>query len=221
MNSAEIKKTIQEHNSYASKVMNTDHQTRENTLLLYKNFIDTDPIIKDIIKDIIILSKDAPDLFIKSEYNILVSKDDSDEKKDMAILYKHLNYMVEMDAELRVYAFSIYYYEKKYDSAISKLLTTSVKPLIGYIQQKLNELLIDAEEDEKKEQRSSIHNGDNYFGPTQKVGNGNASMENMGNDNSKKKFIFQKESFFLGILSSVIAGLIIFGIEELIRFLSA
>lgn len=219
MKKVEIKKIIMQHNSVASAVMNTKYDTRENTILSYKNFIDSNYVIAEILSPIKQASVNAPDLFQNENHGISIHSD-SDEIKDKAILYKHLTFMVENDKELKYYAHSIYWMERKFDVAIQKLLQDSVRPLIEYIRLKLEEMYAEAEDQERIEQTTSIHNGDNiYGGNVQKVGNGKASMSNVGNDNSKKKFIFQKESFFIGILSAVVSGLIIFGIEELIRYI--
>lgn len=219
MRSVEIKKVIMQHTNHASAVMNTNYETRENTIVSYKNFIDNNPIISSIISLIKEAAANAPDLFDKNGYDISVCSD-SDEIKDKAILYKHLSFMAESDKNLGDYALSIYWRERKVNTAIQKLLQSSVLPLINYIRLKLEELYAEAEDREKQEQATAIHNGDNiYGGNIQKVENGQASMKNVGNDNSKKKFHFQKESFFLGVLSAVVSGLIIFGLEELIRYI--
>ena len=89
MKSTEIKKIIMQHNQYASEVMNTTYNTRENTLLNYKNYIESNPTISELISKIINESSNAPDLFIQTENALNVSSD-SDKIKDMAILYKHL-----------------------------------------------------------------------------------------------------------------------------------
>ena len=220
MKSTEIKKIIMQHNQYASAVMNTKYQTRENTLSNYKTYIENQPTIKSLMADVFEASLVAPDLFNKTNYSIEVLSD-SDEIKDKAILYKHLCFMVGNKKELYNYALSIYWRESKIDSAIRKLLETSMKPLIEYIQLKLSNLLLEAESEEKQV-TASVHNGDVIMGGNvQKVEHGNATMKDVGNDKSRKKFSFQKESFWLGVLSAVIAGLIVFGVEELIRYLIA
>lgn len=209
-----------QHNQYASAVMNTRYQTRENTLSNYKNFIENEPTIKGLMADVFEASLDAPDLFNQTGNSIEVLSDD-DEIKDKAILYKHLCYMVNDKKELYRYAFSIYWRESKFDSAIRQLLETSMKPLIEYIQLKLNNIFLEAEAEETQV-ATNVHNGDVIMGGNvQKVENGNATMKDVGNNKSRKKFSFQKESFWLGVLSAAIAGLIVFGIEELIRHLIA
>lgn len=218
MKTTEIKKVIMKHTDLASAVMNTKYDTRENTLLAYKTFIDTNALVNSIISPIKQAALEAPDLY-EGNYRGPINSD-ADEIKDKAILYKHLAFMVESNKELGTYAYSIYWVEKNFNASIQKLLRTSVLPLINYIRLKLEELYTEAEEQEKKNVPSTIHNGDNIFGGNvQKVENGEASMSNVGNDNSTKTFNFQKESFFLGILSAIVSGLIIFGIEELIKYL--
>lgn len=219
MKSVDIKKVILQHNNFASAVMNTNYQTREDTISAYKNFIDSNELVASIIAPIKAASLDAPDLF-KKNYNGVSVYSDPDIIKDKAILYKHLTYMTENTMKLKFYAHSIFFTSKKYNDAIRRLLETSVLPIINYIQLKLSELLTEAEDEEKRVQSTPIHNGDIFYGNNnQKVENGSASMKNVGNDNSKKTFTFQKESFFLGFVSAVISGLVVFGLEELIRYL--
>lgn len=130
-------------------------------------------------------------------------------------------FMVSNKVELYIYAKPLYWAEKTFDASIRKLLETSMKPLIEYIQLKLNNILLEAEAEESQV-ATNVHNGDVIMGGNvQKVENGNATMKDVGNNKSRKKFSFQKESFWLGVLSAVIAGLIVFGIEELIRHLIA
>lgn len=220
MKSTEIKKIIMQHNQYASEVMNTNYNTRENTLLNYKNYIESNPIISELISKIINESSNAPDLFIQTENALNVSRD-SDKIKDMAILYKHLCFMINDKRELYIYAHSIYWRMNKYNDAIRELLKISMKPLIEYIQLRLEELLLEAEAEEKQI-TASVHNGDVIMGGNvQKVEHGNANMKDVGNDKSRKKFYIQKESFWLGVLSAIISGLVVYGVEELIRHLIA
>lgn len=219
MKAVEIRKIIMQHNSFASAVMNTKYDTRENTIFSYKKFIDSNETISEIILPIKQASIEAPDLFEKGGHVISINSD-SNEIKDKAILYKHLSFMAESDKNLGSYAHSIYWTERKFDGAIQKLLQTAVLPLINFIRLKLEEKYAEAEDREKRQQVPFIHNGDNIYGKNvQKAENGNAVMTNVGNDSSNNKFVFQKESFFLGILSAVISGVIVFGIEELIRYI--
>lgn len=220
MKSIEIKKVMMQHNQYASAVMNTTYQTRENTLLNYKDYVENEPFIKKLIATIIDKSKKAPNLYIQTENSLQVTSD-SDKINDMAILYKHLCVMVEDKRELYIYAHSIYWRTNNYGDAIRNLLTVSMKPLIEYIQLGLENLLLEAEAEEKQV-TASVYNGDVIMGTNiQKVEHGNANMKDVGNDKSQKKFYFQKESFWLGVLSAIIAGLVVYGVEELIRHLIA
>lgn len=219
MKSVELKKTIMQHNNLASAVMNTKHDTRENTLFAYKNFIDSNEIVSQILLPIKTASIDAQDLFEKNGNDIEMNRD-SNEIRDKAILYKHLTFMVESDKLLYVYAHSIFWTEKTFNACIQRLMDTSVRPIIDYVRLKLEEMFVEAEHEEKMATASSIHNGDNFYGVNvQKVEHGQASMNNVGNDIASKKFVIQKESFWLGVLSAVLSGLIIWGIEELICYL--
>ena len=89
-----------------------------------------------------------------------------------------------------------------------------------YIRLKLEELYLDIEEQEKSKITSTYIEGDVYNNSTvQKEIGGNATMRDVGNDKSSKHFNFQKESFFLGVVSSVVSALIVWGVTELIKYL--
>ena len=67
MKKVDIKKIIMQHNRVASAVMNTKYDTRENTIAAYKNFIDSNETIAEILFPVKIASVDAPDLFKKEK----------------------------------------------------------------------------------------------------------------------------------------------------------
>ncbi len=219
MTIADIKKIISNHNRYASNLMNTTHLTSTNTALTYKKFIDETPVISVFLKDIIEASVTAKELFNNDEWSTTITVSDNEEEM-MSMYYKHLSYMATEVKDLSTYAFSKFFHEKKFDNAIKKLLSVAVAPLIQYIRLKLEELYLDIEEQEKSKITSTYIEGDVYNNSTvQKEIGGNATMRDVGNDKSSKHFNFQKESFFLGVVSSVVSALIVWGVTELIKYL--
>ena len=212
MTIADIKKIISNHNRYASNLMNTTHLTSTNTALTYKKFIDETPVISVFLKDIIEASVTAKELFNNDEWSTTITVSDNEEEM-MSMYYKHLSYMATEVKDLSTYAFSKFFHEKKFDNAIKKLLSVAVAPLIQYIR-------LDIEEQEKSKITSTYIEGDVYNNSTvQKEIGGNATMRDVGNDKSSKHFNFQKESFFLGVVSSVVSALIVWGVTELIKYL--
>ena len=95
-----------------------------------------------------------------------------------------------------------------------------VVPFIDYVKAKLEEIYLDLTDLENKERSSPqiSAGGDVIVGSTvQKQISGDATIKDVGNDNSKKKFEVHKESFGLGFLSAVLSGVVVWGITELIK----
>ena len=95
---------------------------------------------------------------------------------------------------------------------IQALLNFSVLPIIQFIEKNLSILYIEQEEREKQKQPFIGHQYN-----IQQNGNKN-TIKDSQNDNSVHKFEFNKGSFFLGVLASIISGLVVWGITELIMY---
>lgn len=211
MTCVEIKKTMKEHSDYASAVMNLRYDSITTPIFRYKSFIENNDIVKEIMSTIIEKSKTAADLFVHN--GISYEKDEID---NLAILYKHLVFMSQEDFDLRNYAITHYAIQcKKIDDAIQKLLKFAVLPIIQYIDRRLSNLYAECEEKEKQNQP---YIGNQYN--IQQNGKNN-TVKDSQNDKSVHKFEFHKESFFLGVLASVVSGLVVWGITELIKYLIA
>lgn len=65
MTCAEIKKTMKEHGDYASAVMNLRADSITTPIVRYKNFINSNGIVKSIMGEIIEKSVTSPDLFLR------------------------------------------------------------------------------------------------------------------------------------------------------------
>ena len=217
MTIAEIGKIITNHNYYASSLMNTDYSTPTNTAYAYKKYIDGTPVIADILKDVVETSKTAEELFIRNSFSVEM-RTSTDEIEMMAMYYKHLGEISVDGFDLANHAFWIYR-RKSYNEDIRKLLESVVYPLIQYIDIKWKEIYIDIQEQEKASVQPQIHIGDTITDSVvQKDIEGKSVIKSSGNDKHNKHFNFQKESFFLGILSAVVSGLIVWGITELIIY---
>lgn len=222
MTSAEIKNIIDKHNRYSSDAMRTTYDSGMAALIRYKKHIDEEPLISQIMEKTRLEATDAPDMLLSLNGGYSISYE-VDEEKNLPILYKHLTYMVENLNDLRGYASKYFGFKHKtLNESIYELLHRSLYPIIQYIQSELNARLTLQEEQEKRESDAKVVNnygGDHYQDSVVQKNNQQASMNNVGNDNSKKTFHFQKESFFLGIVASVISGLIVWGITALIQYL--
>ena len=219
MNIADIKKIIANHNRYASNLMNTNNSTATNTALAYKSFIDSTPLISEFLTEIVEKSKTARNLFGKNNFGNTTITTSDDEQEMMAIYYKHLDVLVSHGNDLSNYAFWMFR-AKKFDESIRKLLEVSVAPFIQYVQAKLEEIYLDIQEQDKRDNVPNYVAGDIITNSTvQKDFVGNATMRDVNNDKSTKHFNFQKESFFLGVFSAVISGLLVWGITELIKYI--
>lgn len=220
MTVAEIKKIIMKHNHYASELLNTNHTTATNTAYAYKKYIDETPLIVEILNKVIELSKTVDDLFVEDEFGSISVHSSNEELEMMAMYYRHLDVLVTKGDNLSNYAFWIVR-KKHFDDCISQLLELSVKPLINFINNKLQEIKMDAEEEERRTTAMPSYVGGDVItnSTVQKDIGGNAVMRDINSNKSEKHFHFQKESFFLGVVSAVVSGLLIWGIEELIKFL--
>lgn len=223
MTSAELKNIIAKHNRYASDVMNIKYDSGNAALVRYKHFIDEDAVISEIMKNAREKSAEAPDMFTSNGVGYTYTYE-IDEAENLPILYKHLSYMVDNATDLKLYAFKFYATKyKKFNDMIRELLKTAVFPIIQYIQAELNALCTTQEDNERRESgvkpvvQGNYYEGDHYQDSVVQKNNHKATMTDVKNDKSKKIFQFQKESFFLGIVASVVSGLIVWGITALIQ----
>lgn len=216
----EIKKIIASHNRYASNVLNTNYNTATNTVLDYKRFIEGQKDNFPFLAEIIDLSKTADDMFATEKWQHTTISTPDDEKERMPVYYKQIVHIAENVKDLGSYAYSIFFYESKFNNAIKRLFEVVVVSFIDYVKAKLEEIYLDLTDLENKERSSPqiSAGGDVIVGSTvQKQISGDATIKDVGNDNSKKKFEVHKESFGLGFLSAVLSGVVVWGITELIK----
>lgn len=209
MKSSELKGIIERHNRLASDAMNIKYDTGNIPLKRYKNLIDSDKVIKDILSDIVIASMTAPELFAYGDHGLYTNESEN-EIEDLAIKYKEITTLVNDDINLRDYAFKYFFLKhKKYNDMINELLCICLMPLIKHIQEALNKKLYELEDNERTQM---IVQGDIVNGVLQK---NNKKAVNK----QKVKFEFNKENFFLGIISAVVVEIVAWGIIELIKCL--
>ena len=209
MKSSELKGIIEKHNRLAGDAMNIEYDTGNMPLKKYKNFIDTNEVIKDILTDVVTASKTSPELFVYKDHGWFTNESEN-EIEDLAIQYKEIEKLVAEDSDLKLYAcklFSMKY--KKFNDMINELLSICLKPLVKYIQETLKNKLYELEENEKVQM---VVHGDYVNGVQQK---NNKKAVNK----QKVKFEFNKENFFLGIISAVVVEVVAWGIIELVKLL--
>ncbi len=209
MKSSELKSVIEKHNRLAGDAMNIEYDTGNMPLKKYKNFIDTNEVIKDILSKVVIASKKAPELFVDKGHGFYTNESEN-EIEDLAIQYKEISMLVEQDKDLRAYSAKYFALKhQKFNDMINELLSICLKPLIKYIQEALKNKLYELEENEKVQM---VIHGDYVNGVQQK---NNKKAVNK----QKVKFEFNKENFFLGIISAVVVEVIAWGIIELVKLL--
>lgn len=210
---ADIKNLIEKHNRLTSEFMAIKYDSTNVALIRYKKFIDSEETIQSILSNIVMKAKDAPDLFATTE-NQFGFHYETDEIDNLAILYKHLSFLVDNNVDLPSYSLKNNCRKyKKINEMIFNLLKDYVLPISAYISEQLKQMFNKLDMQEK-----NIYNGDVVYGIQQKD-NDKAVAKNVGNNKFKTTFNFNTGSFLLGILSAVTSGLIVWGITELIMFL--
>ena len=212
MKSSEIKTLLNKHNRLASEALNIGYDTGNMPLKRYKDLIDSDETIREIIKEIVNKSKDAEELFVVTQHS-LSTNEATDEVENLAILYKEITKLVVEDVNLTNYAikyFALKY--RKYNDMLNELMSICLLPLVKYIREALTQKIYELEEKEKAQ--SFVIHGD-YVGGNQQKNNDKAVMKTKNVD--KRKFVFSKENFFLGVLSAVVVEVVAWGIIELIK----
>lgn len=213
MTAVEIKAIIKLHLDYGSEAMNIKYNSGNTHLKRYKRLIDENPIIKEIVSPIKEQSYNSISLFEENDGDLTVH-DAINEIEDLAIKYKELTYLVDNDVDLTSYAIKLFLYKissRKYVDYINELFRACLLPLYLYIKRKLEEKLYECQEQEKE---PNVVHGDYVKGIMQKDNN-KAVVKNV--DKSKHKFEFNKSSFFLGIVGTVVAELIVWCLLELIQ----
>ena len=154
MTCAEIKKTMKEHGDYASAVMNLRADSITTPIVRYKNFINSNGIVKSIMGEIIEKSVTSPDLFLRDGTSYEV-----DEIDNLAIFYKHLCYISQEDFNLLSHAVSHYALKyKNFNDMIQALLNFSVLPIIQFIEKIYHYYTLNKKNVKNKSSRSLVIN---------------------------------------------------------------
>lgn len=164
------------------------------------------------MNDILTNYESAEDFFTFGQNSIeIVEK--IDEIEFLKSSYKLLCEDCVDKTELRNKAIKIYWTTRNFNDAINKYLKTAYFPLIRFIQTKLEELILEFEDEEKITMYEN-----NKIEIKQEGGKGN-KVKISKSQNKETNFVFQKESFWLGVLGAVISGLVVWGITELIKII--
>lgn len=188
--------------------MNIKYDTGKAPLIALKNFINTNEQVRKIFKDTLNNYENAEDFFTFGQNTIEVIEN-IDEIEFLKSSYKLLCEDCDDKTELQYKAHRVYWATSKFNDAINKYLKTAYFPLIRYIQTKLEKLILEYE-DEEKSKFAEI----NKIEIKQEGGKGN-KVKIGKSQNKETNFVFQKESFWLGVLGTIISGLVVCGITEL------
>ncbi len=143
----EYKKISLEFRRYASNVLNTEYNNYNAPLYRFKNYIDTQPIIKKIIeKATNNVDADYKDYFLMekngwSNINIPI-----DEKEHIKVMYDFMTYIVDNKLDVQGIALKFYCESRKLTDILRNFLSRSFKPLIEYIVDELSKEIMLLEE---------------------------------------------------------------------------
>lgn len=206
--STEVKKILKNFNNIANDVMNIKYDTGKAPLITLKNFINTNEQVREIFKDVLKNYENAEDFFTFGQYFVEVVEN-VDEIEFLKSSYKLLCEDCDDETRLQYKAHTVYRTTKSFNDAINQYLKTAYFPLIRFIQTKLEELILEFEDEEKVAMSEN-----NKIVVKQEGGKGN-KVKISKSQNKETTFVFQKESFWLGVLGAIISGLIVWGITEL------
>ena len=128
-------------------VMNIKYDTGKAPLITLKNFINTNEQVKEIFKDILKNYENAEDFFTFGQ-NTIEFVENVDEIEFLKSSYKLLCEDCDDKTELRYKAHRVYWTTRNFNDAINKYLKTAYFPLIRFIQTKLEELILEFEDEE-------------------------------------------------------------------------
>lgn len=137
-----------EFRRYASNVLNTEYNNYNAPLYRFKNYIDTQPIIKKIIERTIKgIDADYKNCFMIdgndwSDMNIPI-----DEKEHIKVMYDFMTHIVDNKMDVQRIALSFGCSSRKLTDILRSFLSRSFKPLIDYIVDELSKEIMLLEEE--------------------------------------------------------------------------
>lgn len=227
----ELKITDRELRRVIGALYNTQKKDNKTHLIILDNFFKQNDIIKECLQPFREMDVDLNDFVYQGSYsNEVVFKYPIDNKSRNALILKYIDYLLsdEMNKTSLMSTFTYYNGNKTYDDAIQNALRDLVNPLYLYMNDYIKEKIEDLEDENKDNSGKTIHTG--MYVENQVSGNQIKDNEVKGdiiqgdkNEKIVKQKFYQKEGFWGGVLSGVIATLIstgiIWGITELIKLI--
>lgn len=231
----DLKKTERDFRGLVSNLFNTEWTDGLFHLIKFNTFIHDNKEIKKIISKFDDPTIDISNFVMKGSTLLYTQFDKPlDDSLHYKYILKYINQLIENNTDLKQ-EFSYYKREKNYNNAIQTAFKDLISPLYTYI---IKELISKIEQEEDKEKKLEQKPVDVYMGDVAKDGgvvnkaghdiassnnnSTNIAGENIIQENNnikiKKKF-YQKEGFWTGVISGIIVGLAVWGIQELIKFL--
>lgn len=144
----EYKRISIEFRRYASNVLNTEYNNYNAPLYRFKDYIDTQPIIKEIIQDTINnVDADYNDCFILNGNNWGNINIPINEKEHIKVMYDFMTYIVENKKDVQSIALNFSCSSRKLTDMLRNFLARSFKPLIDYIVDELAKEILLLEEE--------------------------------------------------------------------------
>lgn len=148
MDIKEYKKISLEFRRYASNVLNTEYSNYNSPLYRLKNYIDTQPIIMEIINNQIKnVEFDYEECFNINSSDWSNINIPIDERKHMKAMYDFLDYIVSNNMDVMRLAMTFCYSSKNITEIIRNFLTKCFKPMIDFIIDELAKEIVMLEED--------------------------------------------------------------------------
>ena len=232
----ELKKVERELRGIVSTLFETETSDGNLYLIKFNEYINNNSVIKEIVRDYIDKDINLNDFIYKTDFGYIQFDIPVDESLHYKYILKYISHLIENKIVL-VREFSHYKNKKTYNDCIQLALKDLINPLYSYISRELMSKIEDLESKIREEEIKS--HGDFIIGDVAKNGgvfnketgdkisnhhntSNNANGDLVQGDNNKKvvkqKF-YQKEGFWTGVLSGIIVGLAVWGIQELIKFL--
>lgn len=221
----ELKKVEREFRNLSNELFSTEYNDGNVYLKKFNNYIRENLIIYEIIREFDNSNVDLNVFIFKDPHFRMIIPED--EKTHYKYIITYIKWLIDNNVKLTS-EFIFYKGNKKFNQCIQLALKELVRPLYSYILRELINKIetLESTIKEKEELAFSVynienqHNGDNIGiqdNSLNKVGGDIVQGDN--NKKSTKVKFYQKEGFWSGVLSGIIVGLVVWGIEELIKFL--
>ena len=186
-----------EFRQYASKMLNTEYTNPDVPLYRFKNFIDENSVIKDIIN-----------LYINGidyDYTDMVKDDGGwrsiavpfDERKHFKGMYDYMTYIVDNELSVESLSFDFYCSSRNRTDIIRNFINIVFKEMVDIIKKELESRIINNEKSEKNMFSNNINGNKNKIKITQ-------TQTKNGNKESNKKQLIEITIAIVGVIVAII-----------------